>query len=89
MTVNSVWHTPEAGEYKLVAEGADRYGKVSEKPDTPEAVKKLYAEYADGIRRFTFTRSAGSFLMTVSDKGVTVDFYAGASENASTRFVLR
>ena len=89
MTVNSVWHTPEAGEYKLVAEGAELYGKGSEKPDTPEKVKKLYAEYADGIRRFTFTRSAGSCLMTVSDKGVTVDFYAGASENASTRFVLR
>ena len=50
---------------------------------------KVYAEYADGIRRFTFSRSAGSCLMTVSDKGVTVDFYAGASENASTRFVLR
>ncbi|MGN0201497.1 MAG: metallophosphoesterase family protein [Candidatus Cryptobacteroides sp.] len=89
MTMNSVWSKENLGTYSIEAEGPASYGKVAEAPGSPEKVRALFSEYKYGIRRFSFSRAAGSYRMEVTEKGVTVEFYAGDSEEVSARFVLR
>lgn len=89
MTMNSVWSKEQLGTYSVEIEGPESYGKVAQAPDSPKQVRDLFSEYSDGITRFSLSRAAGSYRMEVTEKGVTVEFYAGDSEELSARFVLR
>lgn len=82
MTMNSVWSKEEIGTYSVLREGPQQYGTI--RPDTP-----LFDEFRPGLQRYVLSRAAGSYRLNVSDEGVTVDFYAGDSEQCSNKFVLR
>ena len=49
----------------------------------------LVAEYAQGLVRYEKYAAAGHYRLNVSDAGVSVDFYGGASLNVTKSFVLR
>ncbi|MCQ2115914.1 MAG: metallophosphoesterase [Bacteroidales bacterium] len=85
MTMSSVWAKEEIGHYKPDLEGAEQYGVKSDMTYKKEA----FDEFRDGIRSYSSTYCAGSYKLNVSDKGVTVDFYAGDSKKVSKTFVLR
>ena len=94
MTFSSVWANEKLGLYEIDAEGPDQYGlsrrrRVS--PDDPanKDAEALYDEYRPGLRQYIHALSAGSYRLDVSRRGVTVDFYAGDSQDRTARFVLR
>lgn len=94
MTLNSVWANDGLGEYVVNAEGPEQYGelrKAGKKDDGSNAKNEdaLFAEYRPGLKVWSHSYAAGSYRMNVSRKGVTIDFYAGDSEEVSHRFVLR
>ena len=95
LTMNSVWTTNEkTGIYEIDSEGAAKYGtlRIGTKNDdgTPVADETaLFDEYRDGLRAYSRSRAAGSYKLTVTPKNVAIDFYAGASQELSERFVLR
>ena len=62
------------------------------KHDNGSAIKDesaLFAEYRKGLRKYIVSPSAGSYRMNVSRLGVTIDFYAGDSEEPSAHFLIR
>ena len=94
MTMNSVYKNEEVGKYVVQAEGAGMYGELRKgtvKDDgTPVADETaLFDEYRSGIRSYSVSPAAGSYKMTVSQKHVTIDFYAGDSQEISQSFILR
>lgn len=95
MTMSSVWKSAQNGRYTVNAKGAAEYGalrlKAAAKAGTevkPESIA-WFDEYRQGLKTYIHSNAAGSYRMNVSDKGVTVDFYAGDSETVSETFVLR
>jgi len=82
MTMNSVWASDNLAEYSQVFSSAKEYGSIGKETE-------LFAEYQPGTAAFSLSRAAGSYLMTVRGRHVTVDFYAGDSEKVTKRFVLR
>lgn len=94
VTLNSVWKDEATGHYVIDAEGPENYGslrKAQMKDDgsKPNDETALFDEYRPGLKTWTHSPAAGSYRMNVSKKGVTIDFYAGASEKVSKRFVVR
>lgn len=95
MTMSSVWTSDKQKDYTVRSEGAENYGmlrkKAMEKPENAnwKDESALFDEYRPGIRQHTNSRSQGSYKLNVSKKHVTIDFYAGDSEELSHRFVLR
>ena len=94
MTCSSVWANEELGHYGIDVEGPEQYGlsrrrRVS--PDDPanKDAEALYDEYRPGLRQYIHAYSAGSYRLDVSRRGVTVDFYAGDSQDRTARFILR
>lgn len=49
----------------------------------------LFDEHRPGILAYSHSPAAGSYKLTVSPRKITVDFYAGDSDDLSQRFVLR
>ena len=89
MTVNSVWADEKKGkDYKPVFDKAEDYGKVVIDGGDKEQIA-LMEEYKPGIKRFIMARTCGSYKLHVSDKSVTVDYYAGESLERSEEFILR
>lgn len=94
MTMNSVWAREELAQYHLQAEGAANYGvlRMKGKMDNGSDVKDespLFDEYRSGLREYTNSPAAGSYKLNVSRKNITIDFYAGDSEELTHRFVIR
>lgn len=97
MTVNSVWSKPELGTYSCTSDQPRDYGNIHEmaKSNKKEDGSKyeddsgLLNEYKPGLRTYIRSNSAGSYKMNVSDRHVTIDFYAGNSKEISKHFVLR
>ena len=97
MTVNSVWSQPELGSYTVTADQPQDFGKrhqaaLSQKKEDGsnyEDESDLLNEYKPGLKRYVRSTSAGSYKMNVSDRHVTIDFYAGNSQEISKRFELR
>lgn len=91
VTVNSVWANEEKqGKYTVTAEGAEHYGDMHRKNrGDRKDDSALYDEYREGLRTWTYSRAAGCYKLNVSDRHVTLDFYAGDSEQCSHRFILR
>lgn len=94
MTLNSVWKDEAAGHYTVDAEGPEMYGELrkafkNDDGSDPKDEQALFDEYRPGLRTWTHSYAAGSYKLHVSRKGITLDFYAGASEEISHRFVLR
>lgn len=93
-TGNSVWSSPKLGEYVVRDEGADKYGerrKGNKNADGSDIKDEtaLFDEYRPGLKTYRSSVAAGSYLMKVSDSGVTVEFYGGDSETPSEIFKLR
>ena len=91
---NSVWSIPEKGKYTITTQDAKTYGELRKntKHDNGSAIKDesaLFAEYRKGLRKYIVSPSAGSYRMNVSRLGVTIDFYAGDSEEPSAHFLIR
>ena len=95
MTFNSVWASEPLGTYVIDSEGADNYGSLrgrirANADGTPlKDESALFDEYRPGLKRYVHSPAAGSYRLDVSPRGITVDFYAGASQARSARFVLR
>ena len=95
MTFNSVWASEPLGTYVIDSEGADGYGSLrgrirANADGTPlKDESALFDEYRPGLKRYVHSPAAGSYRLDVSPRGITVDFYAGASQARSARFVLR
>ena len=97
MTVNSVWSKPELGTYSCTSDQPRDYGDIHEmaKSKKKEDGSKyeddsgLLNEYKLGLKTYIRSTSAGSYKMNVSDRHVTIDFYAGNSQKISKHFVLR
>ncbi len=90
MNVNSVWANEETGLFNPIAEKPEQYGMfaLKGKDVKPEDVA-LFEEYRPGLRTHTLAKSAGSYKLNVSRRGVTVDFYAGDSRDLSHQFKIR
>ncbi|MBQ0114961.1 MAG: metallophosphoesterase [Bacteroidales bacterium] len=95
MTMNSVWAKDKQGQYEVVAQGAAQYGerrKTIKAADNGSKLKDetpLFDEYRAGLREYSQSFAAGSYKLNVSDKKVTIDFYAGDSKTVTKTFVLR
>ena len=94
LIVNSVWSSEKSARYEVESCGAADFGekrkaiktKANGKPVEDES--ELFAEYRSGIRAYTRAWSAGSYKMKVSPSKVTVDFYAGDSQDVTETFIL-
>lgn len=94
MTMNSVWSNEDLKQYHINAEGADQYGilRMKGKMDNGSDVKDetaLFDEYRNGLRQYTHSPAAGSYKLQVSKKSITIDFYAGDSEELTHQFKIR
>ena len=95
MTMSSVWTTDKQKLYSVRSEGAENYGMLREKtrlgPNGGDIKdeRPLFDEYRPGIRQHTNSTSQGSYKLNVSKKHVTIDFYAGDSQELSHQFVVR
>lgn len=81
MTMNSVWKNEETGRFEIDAQGAEEYGKLSG--------GDIFTELKPGIKTYIHSVSAGSYKLNISDKEISVDFYAGDDTRSSKRFQLR
>ena len=95
LTVNSVWDKEERNQYVLACSKPEEFGErrkaIKTQPNGKPVVDEteLFEEYKPGLKVYTLAWSAGSYKMNVSPKGVTVDFYAGDSQEITHTFVLR
>lgn len=95
MTMSSVWTSENQKQYTVRSEGAENYGmfrkKLMEKPDGANLKDEsaLFDEYRPGVRQHINSRSQGSYKLNVSNKRITIDFYAGDSQELSHQFALR
>ena len=94
MTMNSVWKNEEVGHYVVEAEGSELYGELRKKRmkddgSAPKDEQALYDEYRPGLKTWIYSKAAGAYRMNVSKKGVTIDFYAGDSEDRSACFLMK
>ena len=95
MTMSSVWTSDKQKEYTVRSEGAENYGmfrkKLMEKPDGAKLKDEsaLFDEYRPGVRQHINSTSQGSYKLNISDKLITIDFYAGDSQELSHKFVIR
>jgi len=97
MTVNSVWSKPELGTFSYTEDRPEEYGrnhamaisKTKADGSKYEDDTELLNEYKPGLKAYLRSPSAGSYKMNVSDRHVTIDFYAGNSQEVSKRFELR
>ena len=95
MTMSSVWTSDKQKEYTVRSEGAENYGmfrkKLMEKPDGAKLKDEsaLFDEYRPGVRQHINSTSQGSYKLNISEKLITIDFYAGDSQELSHKFVIR
>ena len=95
MTMSSVWTSDKQKQYTVRSEGADQYGMLREKtrlgPNGGDMKdeRALFDEYRPGIRQHTNSTSQGCYKLNVSRKNVTIDFYAGDSQELSHQFMIR
>lgn len=93
--MNSVTRTvagaPIPGELKVIGDRPEDFGhcRVKEKAKRDAAIDALYAEYEPGMRRYFTANGAGHARIGVSDGSVWIDYFPGAAESPSRRFVLR
>ena len=85
-TINSVWRNDATGQYMVDTQHPNHYGSLTEESRNE---KLLFDEYRTGLHEWTHSRAAGSYLLNVSDRGVTLDFYAADSQTRTQRFILR
>ena len=95
MTMNSVWSRDELGKYEVTSQGASEYGEMRKKVtaldngSAPKDETALFDEYRPGLKQYSVSPAAGSYKMNVSKSGVSIDFYAGDSQELSQQFILR
>ena len=95
MTMNSVWSNEAKGRYEVISQGPAEYGerrkKIASMPNGSEVVdeSELFEEYRPGLKQYSVSPAAGSYKLNVSRSGVSIDFYAGDSQEVSESFILR
>jgi len=93
MTMSSVWTSEKQKQYTVRSEGAEQYGMLREKRrlegENLKDERALFDEYRPGIRQHTNSTAQGCYKLNVGKKQVTIDFYAGDSQELSHRFVVR
>ena len=93
MTMSSVWTSEKQKKYEVRSEGAENYGMLREnrrqKGEDLKDERALFDEYRPGIRQHTNSTSQGCYKLNVGRKHVTIDFYAGDSQELSHQFVIR
>lgn len=95
MEMSSVWAKPENAIYKIVADDPKEYGSrrmaMKTMPDGSPVKDEstLFEEYRPGITRYIHSYTPGSFKLNVGPKHVSIDFYAGDSEQKTSTFILR
>ena len=95
MTMTSVWSRDELGKYEVTSQGADRYGEERKKVtaldngSAPKDEQELFDEYRPGLKQYIVSPAQGSYKLNVSKSGVSIDFYAGDSQEISQQFILR
>ena len=95
LTVNSVWDKEERNQYVLACSKPEEFGErrkaIKTQPNGKPVVDEteLFEEYKPGLKVYMLAWTAGSYKMNISPKGVTVDFYAGDSQEITHTFVLR
>lgn len=95
LCMSSVWSNEKMKFPKVISEGKEQYVEYlkgfMEKYQNKylKTAVPLLQEYQSGLQRYIRYNAAGSFLMKVSKKHVSVDFYAGDSEAATHTFDLR
>ena len=95
MTMTSVWSKEELGKYEVTSQGADRYGEERKKVtaldngSAPKDEQELFDEYRPGLKQYSVSPAQGSYKLNVSKSGVSIDFYAGDSQEISQQFILR
>lgn len=95
MEMNSVWSNEKRGQYHIITDNPDDYGKSrmskTTNPDgSPIADEsELFEEYRPGITRYIHSSTAGSFKLNVGPTQVTLDFHAGDSPAPARTFRLR
>lgn len=85
-TINSVWRNDATGQYNVDTQHPNHYGTIAAESRKEKA---LFDEYRSGLLEWTHSRAAGSYRLNVSDRAVTLDFYAADSESRTQRFYLR
>ena len=93
-TMNSVWTptTPQPPKFDSIdasTYGLNRLKKNLDNGTAPKPEKELFGEIRPGIRRYLHADGAGSFKLHISDRGVSVDFFAGDSETVTNTWKLR
>lgn len=93
MELSSVWADEDNGIYKIIEDNPKGYG-FHRFDGTEDGMKSdeftaIFDEYRPGITRYIDTVTAGSCLMRVSDRHVTLDFHAGDSADTTATFRLR
>ena len=82
-TANSVWTKPELATAAPVCEGAAEYGKRAAAMKLTGRDKTAFdaasAEFRPGLRDYYLSMGAGHARMNVSESGVTIDYYPGAT----------
>jgi hypothetical protein len=95
LIMSSVWIDPSRANYVVDEEGPSNFGglrkqiKKLRNGQPPKDESAFYAEYQPGLRAYSHSLAAGSYKLNVSPKHVTIDFYAGDSEDISHTFVMR
>lgn len=94
-TLSSVWSKESLGKFHPDATKASQYGNVamvyaaSKSAEYRSGLKDLFGEYREGMKSYIHSYTAGSAKMHVSDKGVSIEFYAGDSSRRTETFILR
>ena len=88
---NSVWQIGRKSTYTPIANGVAEDSNHNLRPDVkkPKFDKKLTKEYAPFVKDYHFASAVGHYMLDVSDSGVSVLFYEGASTEPTKTFKLR
>lgn len=91
-TANSVWATPELGTDSPISEGADKFGAFALSRLTGKRLdefKRTADLFRSGLTEYYLSAGAGHYRVNVQDKGVTLEFYPGASTTPARTFRLK
>ena len=89
-TANSVWMSPELATAEPVCEGVAEYGKWMEtKLKRKAEFDAVTKAFRPGLKDYYLSHGAGHARLNVSDTGVTIDYYPGATNVPARTFRMK
>ena len=89
-TANSVWMSPKLATAEPVCEGVAEYGKWMETKLKRRAQFDAASKaFRPGLKDYYFGHGAGHARLNVSETGVTIDFYPGATNVPARTFRMK